>query len=393
MSGYSASSTQPAQSWGATAAGVFIAAAMPVLMGVQPILLGLYLDHLHLALSQGGWLLAAEQGGAAAGALIGYWLATRASWSYSIVAGAMLAAAVNLATAFAGGFTELVLLRFTSGAATTIAYTVAIYFLGHIATPDRTFGFVMMLQTAFISAGAFALAKLAVNFGYFTAIASGAAWFVAAMFATAWLPKNTTRLCANAPLPNQQHRNRLLASAGLVGSFLLQLSVFAVWGFLERVGRRDGLSNTLVDNAIGIAVLGGILGGLLPAVIGARFGRIFMIAVATVLLVVSYAGLSRETNWVSYVGWVTALNVGWVLGLTYYMGLAVRHDPDGRFTRLLPFAQVLGTAAGPVCSALVTGNDRLWPVFWVASLAAVAGLAIALASATRARLATCRVAA
>ena len=381
------------QSRGAKAAGVFIAAAMLVLMGVQPILLGLYSDHLHLSLSQGGWVLAAEQSGAAAGALIGYWLATRASWSYSIVAGSLLAAAVSIATAFAAGFTDLVFLRFASGAAMTMAYTVAINFLGHLATPDRTFGVLMMLQTAFISAAAFALAQLAINFGYFTAIASGAALFVATILAATWLPKNATRLSANAPQPSQHHHNRLLASAGLVGSFLLQLSVFAVWGFLERVGRRDGLSNTLVDNAIGIGVLGGILGGLLPAVIGARFGRNVMIALATVLLVFSYAGLSREMNWVSYVGWVTLLNVGWVLGITYYMGLAVRHDPDGRFTRLLPFAQVLGAGAGPACSALVTGNDRLWPIFLVASLAAVAGLAIVLAAAAQARSATHRVAA
>ena len=89
------------------ALGVFIGSAAMVLMGVQPILIGLFSVHLHLDLTQSGWILAAEQFGGAAGALLGYWIATRMRWTYSIAGACVLAAAVNIATAYSGGLERL----------------------------------------------------------------------------------------------------------------------------------------------------------------------------------------------------------------------------------------------------------------------------------------------
>ena len=117
----------------------------------------------------------------------------------------------------------------------------------------------------------------------------------------------------------------------------MELSVFAVWGFLERVGRADWLSDEQVGFAIGIGVLGGLPGGLAPAIIGARFGRISMITLSAIMLVASYVVLASGLHMMGYVLWITILNVGWVLGLTYYMSLTVAHDPDGRYTRLMAF--------------------------------------------------------
>jgi hypothetical protein len=154
-----------------------------------------------------------------------------------------------------------------------------------------------------------------------------------------------------------------------------------VWGFLERVGRNNGLSDEQIGYGIGIGVLGGIPGGLLPTVVGERFGRIGMIALSSVLLVASYVALGRGLNMTGYVVWIAVLNVGWVMGLTYYMGLTVSHDPDGRLTRLMPLGQFLAQGLGPACSALLIVNEQLSPIFIVASISATTGLAaIVLAS-------------
>lgn len=363
------------------AAAVVIAAVVLVLMGVQPILVGLYADHLHLTLSQSGWVIAAEQWGGGSGALVGFWLSTRVRWRSSIVCACAIAAAASIVTALAWSFAELLPARFIAGAAATLAYTVAIYCLGHTKTPDRVFGVVFVLQTVFMSADAIALATLASRVGYGIAIGSAAAWFVSAIVAAQWLPQERGPPHATAPQENVIARNPALGVAALAGSFLLQFSVFAVWGFLERVGRRNGLSDQFIGYAIGIGVLGGIPGGFLAAAVGARFGRLRMISAATVLLVLSYAALSHELGWSSYGAWIICLNLGWVLGMTYYMGLAVHNDPDGRFTRLLPFMQTFGAAVGPACSALATVKNQLWPIFLVASLAGAAGLAVVLGTA------------
>ena len=353
--------------------GVFIAAAALVLMGVQPILVGFFADHLRLDLSQNGWVLAAEQFGGAAGALLGYWTATRLRWSYTIVGACILAAAVNIATAYAGNFGELVAARFASGLTSTLAYTVAIYFLGHSSKPDRVFGLLMVLQTAFFSLDAMVLPVLNERYGYVIAIGSATAWFAASAVAAFWLPAGPFRE-ATAPKIGSATAKPWIGAAALLGAFLLQMSIFAVWGFLERIGRTDGLSDEQIGFGIGIGVLGGIPGGLLPAVIGERFGRIGMIAVSAVLLVASYAAFSRNLGMLGYTGWITALNVGWVLGLTYYMGLTVANDRDGHLTRLIPFSQILSAGAGPACSALAISDGGLAPIFFVASVLATSGL-------------------
>lgn len=361
-----------------TGAAVFIAASALVLMGVQPILVGLYADHFHLTLSQNGWVIAAEQLGACTGAVLGYWLSTRVSWKTSIMGACAVAAIANILTAIAADIPTLLIVRFASGLSTTLMYTVAVYCLGHAKSPDRAYGVVFVLQTIFMSMDAMVLPTLVSHFGYVVGIVSGSGWFVAALMTAQWLPGDQVRFASKSAQLHAADRSYAVGIGALVGSFLLELSVFAVWGFLERIGRRNGISDELIGYAIAIGVLGGIPGGLFPATVGARFGRLKMVSAATLLLILSYIVLAHKLGWMSYSIWITVLNIGWVLGLVYYMGLAVHNDPDGRLTRLVPFAQTFGTAVGPACSALATGRYRLGPIFLIGSLAAAAGLATVL---------------
>jgi cyanate permease len=196
------------------------------------------------------------------------------------------------------------------------------------------------------------------------------------LIAAFWLPAGPPqgRSLTEASIRNAAAKP-IIGATALLGAFLLQLSIFAVWGFLERIGRSNGLSDEQIGYGIGIGVLGGIPGGVFPAFVGERFGRVSMIALSTLILVASYVALGGRLAMTGYILWILILNVGWVLGLTYYMGLTVIHDPDGRFTRLIPFSQILAAGAGPACSALVTGSDQLSPIFVVASISVSAGLA------------------
>ena len=130
--------------------------------------------------------------GGAAGALFGYWIATRMRWTYSIAGACVVAAIVNIVTAYAGGFGEIAGARFISGLSSTVAYTVAIYFLGHTSKPDRVYGLLMILTTVFFSADAIALPLLFERYGYAVALESSALWFLAAFIAAMLLPRGPT---------------------------------------------------------------------------------------------------------------------------------------------------------------------------------------------------------
>lgn len=370
----SRSSPIPAYPTGQIALGIFVAASALVLMGVQPILVGLFSDQLHLDLQENGWVLAIEQFGGAAGALLGYWAAARFRWTYSIALFCAAGALINIWSGVLGDYPELMVARFASGLTTTLAYTVALCFLAQTTKPDKIFGLLMVVQTAFFSIDAVLLPYLRAHFGYFAAITSSALWIGAACLGALGLPAHGRGTLASGDSKQATRNIRpKVGAAALIGAFLLQLSIFAVWGFLEKIGRNNGLSDEQIGWGIGIGVLGGIPGGVLPSLLGERFGRLPVIAAAVLTLMISYVALGQRLGFPSYVLWISILNVGWVLGLSYYMGLTVTHDPDGRYTRLISFSQILSAGLGPACSALVIRGDNLAPIFVVAFIAALSG--------------------
>jgi hypothetical protein len=90
--------------------------------------------------------------------------------------------------------------------------------------------------------------------------------------------------------------------------------------------------------------------------------------------------LQLDVSFTGFMVCVGLIKIGWVVGLPYYMALTVVHDPVGRFTRLMPFAQVLSAALGPAVSTFVIHDQQLWPVLLRASVTALTGLLVVVAS-------------
>jgi hypothetical protein len=360
---------------------VFACTVTSVILGAQPMLIDLYSDHLHLDLRQSGWLLTTEQFGGAIGAILGYWLAPRTRWTFAIGAACAVAVGINLVSGYVNGFGEILVVRFACGLFMMIAYTVEIYVLGHAATPDRAFGLLLVLQGLCSSTYIMLVPWLTRQFGYVAAIGSDAWWLIAALIAACWLPGNA----GSTDSPQARHdapagARPVMGAAALFGGFLLQLSAYAVWGFLAQVGRQDGFSDTSIGYAIGLGSIAGTPAGLLPMILGARFGRIPLIGGATVALIASFVALAGHLGLTGFMVCVALINVGWVVGLPYFMALTVVHDPDGRFTRLLPFAQIASAALGPASVTPFISGAQLWPIFLIASVAALTGLVAVIGS-------------
>jgi hypothetical protein len=354
---------------------VFACTATSAILGAQPMLIDLYCDHLHLSLRQSGWLLSTEQFGGAIGAILGYWLAPRARWAVTIGAACAVAVGINLVSGYVNGFGEILVVRFACGFFMMVAYTVEIYVLGHAAAPDRAFGLLLVLQGLCSSAYIMLVPWVTQRFGYVAAIGSDAWWLLAALIAVCWLPG----AAGTTGSPQARHvapvgARSVIGAAALFGGFLLQLSAYAMWGFLAQVGRQDGFSDTSIGYTIGLGSIVGTPAGLLPMILGARFGRIPMIGGATVALIASFVALAGHLSSTGFLLSVALINAGWVVGLPYFMALTVAHDPDGRFTRLLPFAQISSAALGPASVTPFISGVQLWPIFLIASVAALTGL-------------------
>jgi hypothetical protein len=73
------------------------------------------------------------------------------------------------------------------------------------------------------------------------------------------------------------------------------------------------------------------------------------------------------------------LNFGWLLGVSYYLGMLAKSDVRGRMIRLAPFALVVAGALGPLLVALFTTSDSPIPIVGLSLFFCAGAFALAVA--------------
>ena len=157
---------------------VVTAGAAIIVIGVMPILAGIFVEQFKLTLDQVGWVLSVESIGIGVGTVVAYFLSPKGHWRTTTLCAAVLAAIANLLTAIAPGMGTLVLLRFCSGLGAGAAYSVVIYILGRAPDTGRAFAGVVLTRSILFAAYAKWLLEIHIEHGYQFAIASIALWFM-----------------------------------------------------------------------------------------------------------------------------------------------------------------------------------------------------------------------
>ncbi|WP_049785896.1 MFS transporter [Sphingobium chlorophenolicum] len=357
-------------------ASILVATFALAMTGVQPIFVGLLADRIGLSIDSVALLLGAEQFGLVAGATLGFGRLRHYRLTRWVFSAGTLAAIASAATALAGTLPVLMALRFIVGMAVGAAYTVSVFALGRSAKPDRAYGLILFAQTLLWAIYAPILPLLASRLGAAAAILSTSLWFILVAICALGLPQREDRETVGEirQIAETRPANRP-AWFGLAGMFLLQVSIYAQWGFLERVGKDAGMTPETVGWAFGIGLLGGLPGGMLPALIADRFGHRWPIAIGTVTVIAADLLFALAPSpAMHFLLAVFLLNFGWVLALAYYMGFIALFDRTGSATRLISMVQTLGTAFGPVSVALIVSGNNLRPIFLLSSVAAGIGI-------------------
>lgn len=170
------------------AALIYIAATALIIIGVQPIFIGLLAERLHLDLSQQGWVLSSEMSGTLLGCLLLSIPRRHPSGRGLYLAAAFAALMLNLLSAALDTLTNLILCRFACGIAAGLLYAGSISGLGRLPGQDRSYGLSLLIQTAVFALYATCLPQLAEQFGHRTAIASLGFWFVLVAMAALFIP-------------------------------------------------------------------------------------------------------------------------------------------------------------------------------------------------------------
>ncbi|MEP9317707.1 MFS transporter [Pseudomonas sp. LABIM340] len=353
---------------------IFVGSASLIMIGIWPLFMALVAQRLHLDVAQQGWVMTVESLGTVAGTALCAWIARRQPVRYVLALAALASVIANAGTSMSLDLNTVMGLRFLSGAASGLVYSLAVFYLGRMANQDITFGVVLALQTGLFSVYAIAFPLIVERFGDAVAINTIGVWFAAILVVSLALSTQLSKLievvAAEHQARNASVSNRA-AFTGLIGMAFLQLSIFAIWGYIGNIGAAHGISEVDVGLAFGIGLVGGLPGAALAAVLGSRFGRAPLILVGSGMVLIAVlllaVGPSSTTELTAY---TFLMNVGWVMTLSYYMALISAHDRTGSATSLIGLVQIAGSTLAPFAISLVASGSDLQPVFAISCISA-----------------------
>ncbi|KQQ64901.1 MFS transporter [Pseudomonas sp. Leaf127] len=346
------------------AACIFIAAASIIVIGVQPIFIGLLTERLALTLVQQSWVMSAEMCGSIVGTLLCLPMIRRLGARSIGLSTGLLLFLSNFFTASVLQFDHLMALRLVSGVCAGVLYSYAIYCLGRMSGPDRSYGILLFVQTALFAFSAVVMPMVAERWGFYWAIGFLTGWYALVCLACLCLPARQVDEVVPARTGGHLSGLTIIGVCSLAGMLLLQLSIYSLWGFVEGIGSDAGIAPVDIGWAISMGLLGGLPGAALPSLLGRRLGRVPMILAGSLIVLVSIFMLAyRIHDTVDLALAVFLMNLGWNLALSYYMSSVVTHDPQGRLTRLVGVVQVSAAAAAPTLLALFMQEDGRQSIF------------------------------
>ena len=355
-----------------------------LMVGIQPIVLGELVDARRVSLEGVGLVAMAEIILLGLGVVLGDALLPIARLRAVTLVAALAAAGLDLLTLQAQGDAALTTVRAAAGLAEGVLIWVATGVVVRTASPARVGGIFFVLQTlAQALLGAVLANAVIPRWGW---AGSFVALGLLALLACALAFAQPARL---APLPPPSATGfrwsaRTLQPLAVV--FLQLAALGSFWAYLEPLGKAAGFdargAQTLVAASLAMQVIGGIVATLavrrlpvVPALLGCS------VALAGV------TGFIHQLPAGSLQGFAVAcalFGFVWLFMLPFHIGLALRADPSGRLAGLVPAAQLLGSACGPLTASFIVQGENAGSVPLLSAGFAVAAALLALALARKA---------
>ncbi|XQA79621.1 MFS transporter [Xanthomonas sacchari] len=358
-----------------------IGAIALLILGVQPIVLGALVEQHLITLPGVGVVAMGEIIALGIGVALGDALLPVSWQRATAVVAALLAAALNLATVQAQGDAAFVALRAAAGLAEGLLVWVATVSIVRAATPDRVTAVFMVLQALAQIALAAALALWVLPAagwqGGFVAMAATCLLVLplaAALPVSASLAPAADAQCAATATARLRWSPSTLAP--LLVAFLQMSAIGALWAYLEPLALRAGLDAHAAQLQTSWVLGMQIVGGLAAIYWVRRLSVTATLTLGSVALCLVAAAMYRVPGnaALGFAAVCVAFGFAWMFLMPFHVGLALRADAQGRVAVLVPAAQLIGSACGPLLASLLLHADDPAPVPLV-------GLGFALAAA------------
>jgi MFS transporter, DHA1 family, inner membrane transport protein len=356
-----------------------------LMIGLQPILLGELVEHRVVSLEGVGLVAMGEIVGLGLGIVLGDALLPWSRLRLVALASALLSVALDLATLWAQGDGQMLAVRSAAGLAEGVLVWGATGVIVRTADPARLGGVFFVTQTIAQAAVGAVLANAVLPIGGWKA--GFAALAVLTLLALPLAFVQPARLQPLAPPAASGFRWSTRTVLPLVMVFLQLAAIGAFWAYLEPLGKAVGLDARAAQSLVSGVLVMQVLGGLAATVAVRHLGVLPTLGMGSLLLA-GFAIGSQAGGALAFGLGCAAFGFVWLFLFPFQIGLAFRVDPSGRLAMLVPAAQLLGSAFGPLVASLLVSGDDASPVPMLSAAFGVAGALMVLGSRRGGALAT-----
>lgn len=355
-------------------AGVFMGVMGGEVFIVQPGFVQGLVSRMGFSEEQAGLIASIEMAGFAAMTVLLIFLTRRFNWRNMLAVCIALTVAGQVGSTMTSGLTSFGVMRFLAGSGCGGIVSIGFAAIGLTDKPDKNFGILVAFSGVY---GAIVLGFMPSLYEY--AGMQGLLLFFAVFAAlgfgmVGWLP--TSGSTAQAESLARVTFPVGLAAFALGAMFAYFIAQGVIWTYLFRIAISGGVSEGQAAFGLTIAQFAGILGALVPSIVGARFGRAIMLAIAisagiAPLLFFLYGTITAF----SFAIGACIYNFGFNKTHPYLLATMASFDGSGRVVTLAVAMQTLGLAIGPAIGAkLLVGNS-----FVVAQWFGIAAFVVAFA--------------
>lgn len=346
-----------------------------LVLGLQPILLGAMFTEGKVDLDGLALIATCEIVAIAIGSTLGNVYGIRAGVRTKATIFLLALAALNVATGFASGLGGYLAVRGLAGLIEGMLVVLSIELVARSAHAQRLGGYFVMAQTMLQAVLALILALWVLptwgSSGGFAAMAvvSAASVVIAPMAPGSY-----------EPLPKSQNSLdgvfTLRSILALLSIFAFFLFIGAIWAFLEPIGARSGIDAATVGTIVSAALVAQIIGAITSTWAAERLHYGLGIAICAAIGFVAVAVILSGPS--SGAFWAAAMAIGFVylFVIPCQVGMAVAADRTRVTATLVPAANLLGAAIGPILGSLFIAGDDVTGVVWFALGAIVAAVVL-----------------
>jgi MFS family permease len=350
-------------------AALWIGSAGMQIFGLQPILLGALYAEKRVNFDELALIATAELIMVALGSVIAGFLFPTTHLRARSALLLVLLGALNYAVILAAAPGELLLVRSLAGLVEGAMVAISVELIARSCRPERLGGMFIGLQTfaqCILAAliAVFVVPEFGSNGGFLVL----AAVCVLSLAIAPLVPAEYGKLIR--PVAGKEGIYTLKSALALLAIFTFFLFIGAIWAFLEPLGVGSGIDvqtiGLLVSASLAVQVSGAICATWLERSIDCRIS----IVACTLLAIAACLALATDPGLTTFSAAALSIAFIWMFITPYQIGLAIAADPSRSTALLLPAAQLLGAALGPIAaSLLIVGDDAsLVPWFAVGAL-------------------------